>query len=452
MLSENFLEALKSRLWLIVLLPLGAAVTAGVLTMSKPPTYASSATLLVDFRTPIGGEVTSEVLPVALQTVYLATQVDIIKSRAVAERVAALLNLAESELWKERFVDAGGEEGGLNAWIIGTLQTNVEVVVGTDTRLLNVWYRDLDPKVAAAVANAFVQAYMDVTQQLGQTPATESAQSVDRVIAGLRANLEQAEAKVSQYQASTGIIVTDERLDVETAHLNELIKAKLEADSTLRSTEARLQPLEELFGSGSSTMDLVVQLPDSQVIRSLQVELARKEAELSELSTSLGDGHPDIRRVRAEVKSLRTRLVEEARSAVTSDLRQARQTAEAAQKAETQQRQKILELRQARDGLQPLLRELESARESYDKALAMSSQYTLSSNLNQTNVSVLTRAEPPDAPVSQNLIQNTFAALVAGFLFAVALVVLLELMDKRVRSPEGVPEVGEGFLGGLPKA
>lgn len=449
----SFVEMVKSRIWLVLMVPLLAALTALYFTVGKPVTYAADATIVVDFRTPVGGEVAGEILPVGLQSAYLSTQVEIITSRPVAERVVELLGLASAKEWQSRFEDEGGEEEYYDAWLIGTLQTNVEVTVGTESRLMQIWYKDPDPVVAAAVANAFVKGYAEVVERLGQDPASESAQSMDKLVAQLREELRRAENAVSSYQAQTGITAADERLDVETGHLNELMQEKLGAEGNLRLVESRLKPVEEKLAEGGVPDDVAARVRDNDIISNLQVDLARKQTEVAQLSSTLGEGHPEMKRARAELATLRNSLVTEARSAVSGDLMQARRLAEAASEAEAEQRERILELKQARDGLQPLLRELESARASYDRALSMSSQYALSSNLHLTNVSVLTPAKPPLNAPPRNLARNVLGAFVVGLMFALGLAVLLELAAKRVRSPEDVTQLGEGdYLGGLPKA
>lgn len=453
MSALSFLEMVKSRMWLVLVVPLLAASTALYLTLGKPVTYVADATIVVDFRTPVGGEVTGEILPVGLQAAYLSTQVEIIKSRPVAERVVELLGLGSSKEWRLRFEQEGGEDGGFEPWLIGTLQANVEVTIGTESRLMQVWYRDPDPVVAAEVANAFVKGYAEVAERLGQNPASESAQSMDKLAAQLREGLREAENSVSSYQARTGITAADERLDVETAHLNELVDERLGAEANLRLVESRLSPVEERLAEGGVPDDVAARVGDKEIIRSLQVDLARKETEVAQLSSTLGEGHPEMRRARAELAALRSNLVKEARSAVSGDLMQARRLADAAREAEAEQRERVLELKQARDGLQPLLRELESARASYDRALSMSSQYALSSNLHLTNVSVLTPAKPPLTAPPKNLVRNVVSAFIVGLMFALGLAVLLELAAKRVRSAEDVSQMGQGgYLGGLPKA
>ncbi|MDP0919638.1 hypothetical protein Q6272_31830, partial [Klebsiella pneumoniae] len=81
----------------------------------------------------------------------------------------------------------------------------------------NVSYKGNDPRFAAAIANAFVAAYNETTLELKVDPARQYSSFFDLRAKEARDQLEQAQAKLSQFQAETGVIAVDERLDVENA-------------------------------------------------------------------------------------------------------------------------------------------------------------------------------------------------------------------------------------------
>jgi uncharacterized protein involved in exopolysaccharide biosynthesis len=451
----HLVEVVKSRIWLLVLLPLVASGTALLLIQTKPVVYAANATILLDFRIPVEGDLAGEILSSGLQSSYLTTQLDIIRSLPVAERVLASVDVQSSPSWRSRFEDENEGELSFDSWALSVLSENVEVTVGAESRLIDVWYRDADPVMAATIANAFVSAYKELNQRLGRNPAMDNSEEVTAIISGLREKLEQAENKVSAYQANTGILATDERLDVEATRLNQMMEQKVAADADLRVAESRARAVDEVVSRGMPASALL-DVSNNQVFRELEVQVAEKEATLAELATSLGDGHPEIRKLKAELSSLRGKIVAEVdkiREAIREELLRSRRIADSANQAEETQRQRMLELKQARDGLQPLLRELESARASYDRALELYSQYSMNNNLNQTNVSLLSAAQTPLVPVPKNTLLSIASAFLGGLMFAVGLTFVLELADKRIRDKDELAGLGSGgYLGGLPKA
>jgi succinoglycan biosynthesis transport protein ExoP len=452
---DALMQILRSRLWIILIAPFGAAGAALLFSMSEPPTYAANATIVLDYRKPLEGELAGELLPVGLQSSYLATQVDIIKSRPVAEKVSEKLGLTDSATWRGRFAGAEAGSGSFRDWLLATLTESLQVNVLAENRLIDIWYTDPDPSLAADIANAFVDAYRQINKQLNQGPALETAQSVEAGLGKLRAELEMAENKVSSYQARMGIVGSDERLDVETANLNELMRQRLTADFNLRAAEGRLNAAQE-HPSQRSAGGAGAEVLGNGLLQNLQVAMARKESEVAERATSLGDRHPEMRQLRAELQSLREQLAAETEKVVggiRGEWLQARGLADSAQRAEADQKNRLMEFKHGRDGLQPLLRELESARASYDRALGMYSEYAMHSNLNQTNVSVLARAQAPSTPIAPDLVMSVGGAFLAGLIVAIGMVILWEMVDQRVRGTEEVSDLGiAGYLGALPKA
>jgi succinoglycan biosynthesis transport protein ExoP len=457
MTIETLLQALKSRLWLLLLLPLAAGGTALALLSDVPPAYSANARILIDYRKPLEGELAGELLPVGLQSSYLTTQIDIIESRPVAERVLETLKLRDSAPWRERFASEAEKGKDFDTWTIDSLLEGLTGTTGAESRVLNVWYRDPDPQMAASIANAFVESYRQTIGQIGRNPASENAQSVEKILANLRTELERAENKVSAYQKREGIMATEERLDVETAHLNELLQEKLAAGATLRAVESRLSALEDLLAQDKlKTASMAADLVDNGLIQGLNIEIARKEAERAERATSLGARHPEMRRIDAEIESLRERLTAETAKAVSGlrgEVQQAQRLAEAAEQAEAAQRRRLMEMKHGRDGPGPLLRELESARSSYDRALGLYSEYAMHSQLSQTNVALLDPARAPALPSTPNALASAAAAAFAGLVLAIGMALLWELADRRVRGTQEIERIGDaGHLGALPPA
>jgi protein tyrosine kinase modulator len=457
MTIATLIEILKGRIRLIISLPLVAAGTALLVSTSMPTMYTTKATILLDYhRKAFEGELAGEFLPAGLQSTYLSTQIGIIKSRPVAKGVLELLDLNASPEWKGRFEKAESEEStSFEEWAVNTLLDHRWVTTNTENRLIDIWYRDPDPRIAAEIANAFVASYRQFNRQLSRDPVLETAHSVEDLLVELRNNLAEAENAVTTYQAEMGIMATDERLDVETRRLNELMQAKMEAASALQAAESRLNSFENMVAERRAAGS-VSELRGNDIIRNLQVQLAQKESELAESATSLGNRHPQMRKLRAELRSLRNKLAAETGmvvSGVRGDFLQAQRLLDLAQKAEAAQKRKVMELKRLRDGLQPLLRELDSAREAYDRALSMYSEYAMHSNMNQTNVSLLSPAKVPLKPSSPKILRNVASAFFSGAMFALGLVFFLEVLDRRVRKSEEIQEFGVvGYLGELPKA
>ena len=116
------------------------------------------------------------------------------------------------------------------------------------------------------------------------------------------------------------------------------------------------------------------------------------------------------------------------------------------------QRQKVLKMKEGRDAMSVLQRDVDNAQRSYDVIVARTSQTGLEGQNQQSNVNVLSPATAPIKPSSPRLLLNTLAAVFLGGMLGVGVAVMRELMDRRVRGPQDLIEaMGLPLLGVMPK-
>ncbi len=116
------------------------------------------------------------------------------------------------------------------------------------------------------------------------------------------------------------------------------------------------------------------------------------------------------------------------------------------------QRARVLKMRTAREEGGVLVRDLENAQRAYEAVLTRLNQSTLESATTQSNAYVLAEASPPFLPSSPKIVLNTILAIVLGSVLGIGAVVVMEMIDRRVRTVEEVPELlGVQILGVLPK-
>ena len=246
MTFSQFLSILRAR-WIAaaVVLFLTIGVTAAV-SLLLPKTYTATATVMIDVRSP--DPVAGMVMNGMAMPSYMATQVDILGSVRVATRVVQLLRISENSALREQWNEATGGRGNFDIWVAELLLKSLNVKPARESNVIEVSYRNADPRFAAALANAFVQAYIDTSVALRAQPAKQYSAFFETRAKQLREELEAAQAKLSAYQKEKGITGQDERFDQETQRLNELtsqlvaIQAlAVEAESRSRQARRRLR-------------------------------------------------------------------------------------------------------------------------------------------------------------------------------------------------------------------
>jgi chain length determinant protein EpsF len=443
MTFQQFLLILRAR-WLVGLAVLFVVIATTIaISLVLPKQFTSETAVLIDVKSP--DPILGVPLPGMVSPGYMATQVDIITSDRVAQQVVRTLGFSRSSQAVEQWREATEGKGSLDAYFATLLKKKLEVRPSRESNVLSISFSGEDARFAATVANAFAQAYIDTNLELKIEPAKQYAKWFSEQSASLREQLEKVQSKLSAYQLETGIVNTDERLDIENARLAEL-SSQYTAIQAQRSDSSSRQAQ-----VSKSQIETLPEVQQNSLIIGLKSELARGELRLSELSQQLGRNHPEFQRAQIEVEAMRGKLDAEmtkvASTLSTSNRVNVQREAEV-KAALAAQKEKVLQLKKERDDVAVLQREVETAQRAYDAVAQRFTQTTLESQTTQTNIVVLTPAVESIDHSSPNVGLNTLAAIFLGTLLAVGTVLLLELLDQRVRGDDdlqqllGVPVLG----------
>lgn len=425
---KQLLLILAARWWLPLLVLIVSVAGTYAVSLRLPKMYSASTALLVDVRS-------RDPIAAMLMPSSMATQEDIIRSDRVAQKVVTTLKLHENPTVKQQWLEATEGRGRLEVWLAELLQKRLTVTPPRrDSNILTIEYTAVDPGFAAAVANAFAKAYVAATVELRVEPARQYAQWFGDQGKLLRADLERAQARLSEFQQQRGIVFKEENLDAEMAKLNELT-------SQLTQVQAQTVDSRTKQRSGADTLPEVL---GNSVVAGLRAEIARQEAKLKDASNNLGKNHPQFRSMEAELAELKVKLQAEARHVASSftTSKSVSLDKESALRASIEaQKRKLLQLRNERDQLAVLQRDVDAAKAAYETVAARYTQASLESQATQTNVSVLGPAVEPLEPSSPKILRYLAMSVFFGLLGGLGAAFLWELLDRRVRCVEDVAEM-----------
>ena len=446
MTFTQFFSIMRARWrWSALLFVLTIAV-ALVFSLVLPKKYIATASVVVDIKPdPISGVVLGQMMAPAI----MATQVDIIQSDRVAKRVIRNLKLTESAAVREQWQQSTEGQGAIEDWLAQSFRTQLDVRPSRESNVITIGFQAPDPVFAAALANAFVRAFIETVVDLRVDPARQYSGFFDAQAKESRDLLEKASTKLRAFQQANGIIGSDERLDVETARLNELSTQALMLQAV--ASESSSRQMQAAGGNG----DRLTESLNNPVISSLRIELSRAEANLQELNSRLGNNHPQVVQARANIGELRARFDAEVKRVnssfgVTANINSSR-LGEVRRQLEAQ-RTKVLKLKEQRDTMGVLQRDVDNAQRAYDAVVARFNQTNLESQTQQSNINMLSQATPPLKPSSPRVLLNLAVAVFVGTVLAVGLALVRELLDRRVRVTTDVVEsLGLPLLGVMPK-
>ena len=427
-------------------------VVAVARALAARPVYSATAQILVARNPPQVLEF-KEVVQMDSQSwgeEYHLTQIKLLGSRSTAQRAVERLGLANDPA----YLPAGTEEAEVPRpdAVVGAFHRGVKVRRLELSQIFAVTVEAPRPDLAAAGANAVAEVFIEDavsnrSATIGQATSWLAAQ-IDEQARKVQA----AEEALQRLAEESGVVNLEERrmlleqkLRQLGTSLNERQARRLESEALMEELKAARDP-EDLSPvmAGRVSQELRIQL----------AFLERRESEL--LAGRHLEQHPEVVKVRAQIAQTRARLAEEARrvvSAAENDhhvaLRQERQLAAALEAAKGE----ALALGRRALRWQAVKRDLDAGQAVLGTLLARSKQIDVAQDLRAPAIRIVDRAIPPTAPVRPQRRRDVTLALLLGIGAGIALALLLEALDTRIRTPRDVAErLGIPVLAVVPEA
>lgn len=434
---EQLIAVLRAR-WIVVL-AIFSVITLSVttITLLRPKTYTAVGSVVVDIKSP--DPIAGMVLPGAAQPSFMMTQIDIATSARVAAKVVDNLKLVENPDLQQRWQESTGGVGDFKGWIAQLLRSGLQARPSRGSNVIYMSYESGDPNFAAAIVNAFIRAYLETSVEMRTEPAKQFNLQFDANAQQLRQKLQEARTRLSEFQKKNGLIDTEQRLDVETARLNELssqLVAMQLAQVDSGSRQAAAQTRSELSPDVMS----------NPFINALKADQARVETQLEQLQARYGPQYPQVIELRSSLNDLRNKIAVETRK-ITGSLGvnnsvNASRVAQI-QAALAEQRNKVLNLKGIRDQAAVFEKEVASAERALEGVTNRLQNTTLESLAQQSNVYTLESAVAPSIPTSPRVMSNIALGTVLAGIVALAVALLLEFRDRRIRTVSEVEALFE---------
>ena len=414
----------------LVTLVLTVAGTTG-LTLFLPKTYTANAEVFIDFRAndPLAGRQFSPMLDES----YMQTQVDMIKSEEVANRVIDATHMMSTDKAKELIVKEG--EPRLRSLLVAQVERDLEVVLRKSSRVMELHYSMNNPNGARDALNAAIQAYMDLIQRISLAPAKSRQEQYSAQLETLRHELDTIQTSITDYQQKYGIVDTDERLDTESRQLNELSTRQATVQGLITEAGAKHRAIESMIQSGVPPAD-IPDVAQQRGIPELRLKLADLDRLLADIGSVYGKNHPKFKSAAAERDILAQRLARESQIALNSVLLEDRRLTQEVQSlnGDIQAKQrKLLEMKKHRDVISSYRRQMESVQNIYNAAVQKYDELLMASNVNTPTLTVLQWATAPYTHSKPKLTTNVLASIPVGLLLGLGLVFLSDLSGRRLR-------------------
>jgi capsular exopolysaccharide synthesis family protein len=451
--------------WLIAGVLVAAIIGGVIWTLLSTPMYEATAKVKVEpyGRYIVEGQDVDQGIAASQIYDYISTQIEVLKSRNLADIVAKQANLgARYDLLGED-IDEGRPPNLTDAqWLAekekiaaGILAASVSPKMPTENWVIPIGFQSSNRVLAAEMANAYADAFVALESRETVSENSYAVTYLREQIDLTRDRLQQAEEAANLYARNAGIVV-DQSVAVEggstvtltSANLSGINQRVAEARAVRIAAEQRWRSLQNLPAAQ------IPEVQGSPVLQSLISERTRKRVELADLRQRYNDDFPQIRNLLAQLEVLDGQIERssaEIKSQVRNEYVIARNQEQALEAELASVTGDTLVEQDSRVQYGVLEREAQALRDQLKVLLDRFNQVNSAATVQSGAISKLDSATVPSAPYAPNPLQNMTLALVFGIALAAGLAVLRETLDDRVRSVEEVEDkIGLPLLGFTP--
>lgn len=451
--AAELLRVLVKWKWLIFGLTLVSVVAAVLITLAMTPVYRASVTIEIN-STPVNATGSqAEVQPQQGDNEqFLRTQYGLLKSRALGERVARTLNLAE----QPGFVGGSTPEARRNA-AAGKVVSNIEIIPQPGSSLVEIGYFDSNPARAAQIANAVATGFVTSNLERRYNSTAYARRFLQTRIVAIRARLEETERQLVQYARAQGIV----ELGGATAgggsgsSGDSLSAQSLTAlNASLAQATADRIAVEQRYRE-AATSGVTAQVMSSPTVQGLRQQRVQLQSEYDQKLATFKPGLPEMISLQTRIASIDRAIAAESRS-VTGSLQSALDEArgrEAQLGARVASlRGTVLDLRNRGIQYNILQRDADTNRTLYDALLQRYKEIGVAGGVGESQASVVDSALAPGSPYSPRPWLNVAIGLIGGLVLGCAIAFGIEFVDDTIKTPEDVlNKLKMPLLGLIPK-
>lgn len=453
----QLVQAVWKRKGRIILATLLAGGVAFVGSKMVEPKYKAEAKILIESRMASYGasqQAGTTTEPV-LDELNVVSQSQILQSVDLLKTVIKTMKLDESPEFtkietpsfisniligmalKAAPIPMPAEEQALN-----NLQSNLIVYPIDKSRVIAVEYSSIDPVLAAEVPNQILQSYLTFQSNAKSDTNIEAAKWLKPEIDKLSERVREADQKVADYRTNTDLLSVGEGSTFATRQLADISAELTRVRGERSSAEARAANVKDALDSGKA-IDTFTDVVGSQIIQRLKENETNIQAQILDLSTTLLEGHPRIRSLRAQLQGVQKQITDESRKVLASLENEA--SIARLREAQLVQQLDVLKAESARVGdqevgLNELQREASAQRQLLETYLARYREATSRAGAQEStpaDARIISAAIVPRVAFFPKTSANVIVAALAVFLLSCVVVMLIELFTGRALKPLG---------------
>ena len=459
------------RKWSILGLVLIVMMVAALGSFAITPTYRAASTLLIEQKKANVVSIEQVYGFESTGNEYLQTQFELLKSRALAERVVKQLELTTHPAFDPRqrpepLIDIQGllDSFKIDQAIPATLPEDLEAFADPTeakifdevtkafmkhvsiapmgkSQLVKLQVEMTDPQLAAKAANAMADGFIESQLEASMEMSMSATQWMNSRLQELRIKLKEAEGKLQAFREQENLVDIDGISSINAAELSATSDRMIDARRQRAEAESQYRQVQSMRSGGWKKLATIPAVLGHPLIQQFKADEARARAKVDELSKRYGARHPALEAARSDLSAASASLrgqVEQIVAGIERNYQLAVANENSLRASVETNKAQIQKISRKEFQVRELMREVEGNRALYDTFMTRMKETAATSDLDSANARVVDRAALPTEPITpQRGLIVAFAgalALMAG----IGLSLLLEMLNNTFKSTEDV--------------
>ncbi len=455
---QQYWLILKRR-WLLIAVVMGSVIgLTGLITFMQKPIYEAQGKLLFNKQNGVSSltglnEQVGQLSSVTTLSNPLDTEAEVISSNAIIQKTITHFQLK----------DQTGKLLTIDAFL---KQLKLKSIRGTDVMALS--YSSTDPQQATAVINFLMGDYLENNIRTNRASATAAREFLSNQLPDIEKRVVAVEAALRRFKEENSVVALDQEAKTGVERLSELSNQITKAQAALADATSRSQAIQSQLKLNTQQAVGLNTLSQSHGVQQLLTEYQKVQDQLAVERSRFQNEHPIILNLIGKEQALREQLeqrvaktlsnsqvvpeqnlqIGELKQTLTANLVQS-QVERLGLENQVRVLTKEFSLFHARLGdiprlqqrQQQLERQQQVARVTYEQMLKRLQEVQVVENQNVGNARVVSEALVPKKPISPRIALNLALGGFLGIILAVGTALMLESVDKSVKTVEEANEL-----------
>jgi succinoglycan biosynthesis transport protein ExoP len=448
---QDYVLILRERAWYIALVFTLIFSAATIFTFTRTPLYQSVASVQVFRRDQVVMQVQSVGDNEIRSAEDLNTQVKVLESFAIIQRVADRLTGEDLKAFLAPYRKDSAEVPVTPAEVIFK---NRKIVPVRLSLVLQVQYSHPDKFIAAKIANLFIDEYIAYNSRLRIEDSMKAVDDLKERAEQQKKKVEELAINLQAYREKNKMVSLDKGKDIVTEKLKALNAYVTQTTSRLNEAEIRWRQVQERKATPALLLDLPF-VSSQSLITQLVQQVSAQKIVLSQLREQYRDKHPKmIEAVNSLAQTERelSRAIESTAAMFEADFQTAKRNDDEARANLVRQEAESLETDRFAVEYSNLERELGINEHLLNNILGRMRETSMSSTIETQSARVVDRAAPALKPYSPNIPLNLALGFLGGLALGTAFAFFVAYIDDRVKSSFDIESVvGLPLVGIVPE-